>query len=223
MELDDRAIRVLAHPLRSRILGQLRLHGPATATELAAALDTNTGATSYHLRALEGVGLVTDTGEGAGKRRVWRASTEHHSWTNSRFAGDADAQAALDWLRRSYIREFATRAERWLDAEAAWPAEWIDQLGHNDSVLTLTATQLAAFSAELSALVAEYRSAGDGDWAARAVHIVVQATPVDLEPPHAASAGQAAAGQAAAGPAAAGPAAAGQAAAGQGAGPGKTP
>jgi DNA-binding transcriptional ArsR family regulator len=219
MELDDRAIRVLAHPLRSRILGQLRLHGPATATELAAALDTNTGATSYHLRALEGVGLVTDTGEGAGKRRVWRASTEHHSWTNSRFAGDGDAQAALGWLRRNYIREFAARAERWLDAEAAWPAEWIDQLGHNDSVLTVTAAQLSAFSAELSALVAKYRSAGDGDVAARAVHIVVQATPVDVDPPHATTAAE----QAAAGQAAARPEAAGQAAAGQRATSGKRP
>ncbi|MFT4284363.1 MAG: helix-turn-helix domain-containing protein, partial [Protaetiibacter sp.] len=56
MRLDARAVRVLAHPLRSRILGRLRLHGPATATELATELQTNTGATSYHLRALESVG-----------------------------------------------------------------------------------------------------------------------------------------------------------------------
>jgi DNA-binding transcriptional ArsR family regulator len=183
MQLDDHAVRVLAHPLRSRILGELRLRGPATATDLAAALATNTGATSYHLRALAGVGLVTDTGDGVGKRRVWRASTDEHSWTNSAFAGDEDAQAALDWLRREYIRQFALRAERWLDAESEWPAEWIDQLGHNDSVLTVTPAQLAAFSAELAALVAKYRRTGDGDPAARAVHVVVQATPVDLDPP----------------------------------------
>jgi DNA-binding transcriptional ArsR family regulator len=183
MRLDDHAVRVLAHPLRSRILGELRLHGPATATDLASALATNTGATSYHLRALAGVGLVTDTGDGVGKRRVWRASTDEHSWSNSAFAGDEDAQAALDWLRRNYIREFAARAERWLDAEAAWPAEWIDQLGHSDAVLTVTPAQLGAFSAELTALVSKYRHSGDGDAAARAVHIVVQATPVDLDPP----------------------------------------
>ena len=64
---------MLAHPLRSRLLAQLRLHGPATATDLADVLDTNTGATSYHLRKLESVGLVTDTGTGEGKRRVWEA------------------------------------------------------------------------------------------------------------------------------------------------------
>ena len=83
IRLDAQAVKVLAHPLRSRLLSRLRTAGPATATGLAAALNTNTGATSYHLRKLETVGLVTDTGEGEGKRRLWRASTDFHSWTNS--------------------------------------------------------------------------------------------------------------------------------------------
>ena len=65
IQLDAEAVRVLAHPLRSRLLSALRLHGPATATELADRLDTNTGATSYHLRKLESVGLV----EGHRRRR----------------------------------------------------------------------------------------------------------------------------------------------------------
>ena len=70
------ALRTLAHPLRSRILAELRVHGQATASDLARALATHTGATSYHLRKLEEVGLVEDTGEGAGRRRVWRAVEE---------------------------------------------------------------------------------------------------------------------------------------------------
>src|SRR5918998_5444153 len=98
VRLDASALRVLAHPLRSRLLSQLRLHGPATATELAGALATNTGATSYHLRKLEAVGLVTDTGTGEGKRRVWEAATRGHEWTPSDFAGDPDAEASLSWL-----------------------------------------------------------------------------------------------------------------------------
>lgn len=183
IQLDERAVRVLAHPLRSRILGELRLRGPATATGLAAVLATNTGATSYHLRALEGVGLVTDTGEGEGRRRLWRASSDYHSWTNSGFADDEDAQTALDWLRRDYIRQFAQRAERWLDAEAAWPSEWIDVLGLDDSLLIVTSAQLAEFRAELTALVERYRQAGDGDSAARRVHFVAQSMPVDVDPP----------------------------------------
>ena len=65
------AWRLLAHPLRSRILAHLRLHGGATAAELARALGTNTGATSYHVRVLESAGLVEDTGLGNAKTRVW--------------------------------------------------------------------------------------------------------------------------------------------------------
>jgi len=91
MRLDAAALKVLAHPLRSRLLGALRRGGPATATELARALGTNTGATSYHLRRLEAVALVADTGDGEGKRRLWRAATESHQWTVSEFAGDDDS------------------------------------------------------------------------------------------------------------------------------------
>ena len=54
------AWRLLAHPLRSRILAHLRLHGGATAADLARALSSNTGATSYHTRVLAEAGLVTE-------------------------------------------------------------------------------------------------------------------------------------------------------------------
>jgi DNA-binding transcriptional ArsR family regulator len=183
IQLDERAIRVLAHPLRSRLLGQLRMRGPATATELAAELSTNTGATSYHLRALESVGLVADTGEGVGKRRVWRATTQYHSWTNSAFRDDDDTRTALEWLQRNYVRQFAERAERWLDAADGWSADWVDRLGLSDALITVTPEQLAAFDAELDELVARYRLIGDGDPRARRVHLSHFARPVELDPP----------------------------------------
>jgi len=181
LRLDERAVRVLAHPLRSRLLGRLRLHGPATATELATALATNTGATSYHLRALEGVGLVTDTGDGAGKRRVWRASTDFHSWTNSDFAHDEDAQTALGWLERDYVRQFATRAETWLDTQHGWPAEWVDRLGLSDTVVTVTPEQAEALNGEIAAVLSRYRAAGEGDARARRVLVATYSSPVEPE------------------------------------------
>ena len=96
IRLDAGSLRVLAHPLRSRLLSRLRIGGPATATDLATALGTNSGATSYHLRKLEAVGLVTDTGEGEGKRRLWRAATDFHSYYPSDFVGDEDSETALE-------------------------------------------------------------------------------------------------------------------------------
>ena len=94
VRLDAASLKVLAHPLRSRLLSSLRRGGPSTATDLAATLGTNSGATSYHLRKLESVGLVADTGEGQGKRRLWRAATESHQFDASDFAGDEDSETA---------------------------------------------------------------------------------------------------------------------------------
>ncbi|HWJ54393.1 MAG TPA: helix-turn-helix domain-containing protein [Propionibacteriaceae bacterium] len=183
IKLDAQAVKVLAHPLRSRVLSRLRTAGPATATDLAAALSTNTGATSYHLRKLESVGLVTDTGDGEGKRRLWRATTDFHSWTNSAFRDDDDASTALDWLQRDYVRQFADRAERWLDAAADWPAEWVDVLGLNDTFVTVTPEQMRELQRRLDAVLAEFRAVSEGDVRARRISVYTYARPIDFEPP----------------------------------------
>ncbi|MEF2977631.1 ArsR/SmtB family transcription factor [Subtercola sp. YIM 133946] len=183
IQLDQRAVRVLAHPLRSRILGRLRVDGPLTATELAGILSTNTGATSYHLRALESVKLVTDTGEGAGKRRLWRASTDYHSWQNSDFADDEDARTALGWLQRDYVRQFQARAEQWLDVAESWPAEWVDVSGLNDTFVLVTPGQAQALKDDLDALFERYRRMGGDDPTAKRMHVHTFASPVDLQPP----------------------------------------
>src|SRR5665811_796344 len=44
VHLDRAALAVLAHPLRSRLLAELRVSGPATATTLAAVLVCSTAA-----------------------------------------------------------------------------------------------------------------------------------------------------------------------------------
>ncbi len=44
---DVRALRALAHPLRNRLLGLLRLDGPSTATLLGKRLVESSGSTSY--------------------------------------------------------------------------------------------------------------------------------------------------------------------------------
>ena len=171
IRLDSSAIRVLAHPLRSRLLSALRLYGPATATELADQLQTNTGATSYHLRKLESVGLVEDTDEGEGKRRVWRAASHSHSWEPSDFEGDDDAKTSLSWLTRDYVRTAADQMERWMDIQQSWPVEWRDALGVGDDVVMVTAAQARAMQEDLIAVVARYRHAGADDPDAQRVSV----------------------------------------------------
>jgi DNA-binding transcriptional ArsR family regulator len=166
LRLDPRGLKVLAHPLRSRLLAGLREHGPATATALADRLGTNTGATSYHLRKLASVGLVEETEDGRGRERPWRAATEMHGWTERDTAGDPDAEAASDWLRRFYLATFVERYTAWLDTHGSWPLAWQDVAGSSDFALRLSPAALAAFEADVEALFERYRSdlptTGDG-------------------------------------------------------------
>ncbi|HET7277629.1 MAG TPA: helix-turn-helix domain-containing protein [Dermatophilaceae bacterium] len=181
VRLDARSLKVLAHPMRSRLLGALRGAGPSTATDLAARLGTNSGATSYHLRKLAEVGLVEDTGEGEGKRRVWRASSSYTQWHVSDFAGDEDSETALNWLTRDYLRYLGEKGERWLDVEAQWPLEWRDALGANDDSVVATAEQVQAMYAEIDAVIKRYRRVGQGNPQARRVSVWTVMYPIDLD------------------------------------------
>ncbi|HYO18544.1 MAG TPA: helix-turn-helix domain-containing protein [Dermatophilaceae bacterium] len=184
VHLDRAALAMLAHPLRSRLLDELRVSGPATATTLAAVLHTNSGATSYHLRKLADVGLVVDHdpgGKGTGRRRLWSASTE--SRPRDEGAGvdpdDADAQAAIAWLARDYLNLFNDRAERWLDTQDRWPADWREQVGLSDHLVQVTAGQLSALRSDLAEVLERYRRVGAGNPDAKRVSVYLCPLPVD--------------------------------------------
>jgi DNA-binding transcriptional ArsR family regulator len=181
IQLDATSVKVLAHPLRSRLIGTLRLNGPATATALAKVLGTNSGATSYHLRKLEEVGLVVDTGEGDARSRVWAASAPLTRFEPSDFDGDDDAETALGWLARDWLKHFADKFGRWLDAQPAWPARWRDAAGMNDSMVVVTAEQLQAMHREIDEVVERYRRVGAGNPEAKRVATYVSFYPVDLD------------------------------------------
>jgi len=182
LHLDSKAIQVLAHPLRSRLLGALRVGGPATATALAGKLATNTGATSYHLRRLESVGLVEETGEGRGRERWWRAATQQHAFTQRDVAYDPDGQAAADWLRRHYLRSFVDRFQHWLDIHTEWSLEWQEVADASDYLLRLTPRRLAELQAEMEALIERYRNPDPDDPEGRPVELHLHAFPLDSTP-----------------------------------------
>ena len=172
---DPAALRILAHPLRPRLLAELRTVGAATATDLAAALDTNSGATSYHLRKLEEVGLVRDTG-GSGRRRVWEASSEDRTLD----IGDTeDDEAALDWLARDYIGHFTEKAQTWLTDAPEWSLTWQEACGLDDHLLLVTDEQLAALRAVVADVFERYRRVGAGNPQAKRVTFYTCPLPVD--------------------------------------------
>ena len=178
LRLDPAALRVLAHPLRSRLLTALRMRGPATATALARELETNTGATSYHLRKLGSVGLVEETDDGRGRERWWRASTAGHGWKERDIAGDPDAEAASDWLKQHYLRHFLERYERWLEVARDEPLDWRDAADSGDAELRVSADRLREFETELLALIERYRDPSPADPEARRVALYYSTFPV---------------------------------------------
>ncbi|MFB9236708.1 helix-turn-helix domain-containing protein [Plantactinospora siamensis] len=180
VRLDHRQVRVLAHPLRMRLLGALRVRGPATATALAERLATNTGATSYHLRQLAEVGLVAEAPElGSGRQRWWRAAHEITSWDPSDFDDDPDARAAIEWIQGDQVRILLDQAERWFAAQHDQPSAWRDAAGMGDMLLTLTPDRLEALKAEVFAILTRYHEAPPADGSdARPVQVFLAGYPM---------------------------------------------
>ncbi len=183
LHLDSRALRVLAHPLRARLLSELRINGAATATQLAERLKTNTGATSYHLRKLAEVNLVVETGEGTGKQRFWQAAQESHSWSEAELEGDPDAIAASGWLRQHYFNYLGEQLARWDDQRQFWPVAWRDAAHTSDYLLTVTVEELDELMTELESVMDRFReNVGDEPRpGARRVAVMLNAMPVNPE------------------------------------------
>ena len=157
-------LRTLAHPLRARLLGSLRLDGPATATTLAGVLGTNSGATSYHLRQLAAVGLVVEQPDaGRGRERWWRAAHDVTSFQPSDYAGEPDAAAAADWLEDHALASLAAQFTDWTASRSRFPAAWRQAASVNDFALRLSPAALQQLTADIWHLLLSYRERPDAD------------------------------------------------------------
>lgn len=175
VHLTQEMVRALAHPLRMRILGTLRVDGPSTSTALAERLETNTGATSYHLRQLADVGLVEeDDRDEGGRRRWWKASHESMSWRDTEHDDDPEARAAADWLIRSSHRNYGQWVDDWHHARTQWPVEWRDASDQSDFGIRVKPDRLAELNKRIGELINSY---DDPDEGAEPVAIVYYSLP----------------------------------------------
>lgn len=157
VHLDSEMVKALAHPLRMRLIALLRSEGPATATGLAKKMDTNSGATSYHLRRLAEVGFVRELPEMGNKRqRYWEAAQHGMSWRDTEYDDDPDARAASDFLTRHLHRQYGRWVDDWLDARSEWPDEWRDVADQSDYSVTVTPDQLAEMTRRVREIYEEY-------------------------------------------------------------------
>jgi len=152
------ALRVLAHPMRQRILRYLRRAGPATSTTLARDLGENSGIMSYHLRQLAEYGFVREVpGRGQGRERWWQVTPEP-LWI-PREGLSPEAQAEASGLGPPGLAEDLEGFQRFRAARAAmgeWGrGTWVVQRAR----LTLTRDEAARLIADQQALVGRYQRA----------------------------------------------------------------
>ncbi len=158
MHLDATTLRVLAHPLRMRIIGTLRLDGPGTASGLAERLGVSSGLTSYHLRALADAGFVEDDPDrpGKGRERWWRAAHDMTSWRAGAAGDDPDAAVAEDWLAGYSARRAMEWVDRWLERRSDDGPEWQAVSGTSDYVVEVTPSELDGLLEQITEVIRPY-------------------------------------------------------------------
>jgi DNA-binding transcriptional ArsR family regulator len=157
VELAGAALRALSHPMRNRMLGLLRLYGPATATTLAGRLGVNTGATSYHLRQLAEAGLVVeDDSRGNARDRWWKAAHMGTSFDKSALL-ESEPELTMGFLH-GIGQVYAENMFRAIDELQTQSPEWVEASLISDYTFQLDAAGLKAMVAEIQAVFAKYSS-----------------------------------------------------------------
>lgn len=160
---DPRAMRALAHPLRLRLLGELRMRGPQSVGMLSEVVDEAPASVSYHLSTLATHGFIEPAPEHARDRRErwWRAAHDFTSWEPLETLDDPERQAASDLLRRAILQRYLASLEGYLATEPTLPREWVAGTANSDAFLHLTAAELGELRDDLEQLAARWRERSD--------------------------------------------------------------
>lgn len=170
---DVRALRALAHPLRNRLLGLLRLHGPSTATRLGELVGESSGSTSYHLRQLADYGFVEDAGGlGTGRERWWRVRHRMTSWEDADLAGQEGSAEVRDEMARLQLDAHGRVLQAWYAHKDDLAEQWSAAASLNDYALRLTPEQTRELAAELNGVLDRWLADHPADQPAPATELV---------------------------------------------------
>ena len=154
---DVRALRALAHPLRSQLLGRLRLDGPATASQLGRLYGESSGATSYHLRQLAAYGFVEEVeGQGTARERWWRARHRMTNWQPADVVAQEGGAEVEDELIRMQLDQHGRVLNAWRVQKDQLDPAWTAGASLNDYALRLRPEQARALAAELDTVLTRW-------------------------------------------------------------------
>ncbi|WP_448316445.1 helix-turn-helix domain-containing protein, partial [Streptomyces sp. CO7] len=143
VRLDASGLRALAHPLRVRLVGLLRRHGPSTATRLAERLAINSGSASYHLRKLADAGFVEELTDRGNARERWWAAAHRMTRFSDRELADREPEATRVYLQ-SVVDTYALRARQAVDEVETLPVAWRGAFELSDWGLRITPAEAIA-------------------------------------------------------------------------------
>lgn len=174
---NSKTLKVLANPIRMRILGVLRINGEQTVGSISNCLGEAPGAVSYHLSQLAKVGLAEKAQNSEhDKRQSWWKASQTAAFVESPDRDNAVEEEATDLFRRSAALAYEQTYERYLDALPKLPKEWASAGASSDSVLMLTPDQLKQMNSELDAVARKWAKRGAEQLpGAEQVALIVQA------------------------------------------------
>ncbi|WNF25572.1 helix-turn-helix domain-containing protein [Streptomyces sp. C11-1] len=181
---DGAALKALTHPLRLTLLGLLRQHGPATASELAVRTGESSASTSYHLRVLAKYAFVTEADHRDGRERRWKSVHGMTSWSNEAMHRSPGGSTILSVLRRRQVEHLQQSLDRHeADLESGrLGQEWQEPSGVSDSMPRLTPESLAELWEVLQAKTDELTARDAGDPRAEQVVLFTAGLPLAPDP-----------------------------------------
>lgn len=159
---DIGTLKALAHPLRMKLYRALVVARTATASQLAEQVDEAVSLVSYHLRKLADHGLIeaAEPQSGDGRERWWQPASDGVSIRDKDFRDAPEKAAAHLAATRLFHDQRAEMYRRYLDERPTWGPEWNSAAPDNESLLRLTAAELAELGEELLALAKKYDEKG---------------------------------------------------------------
>ncbi|MEV6837383.1 helix-turn-helix domain-containing protein [Streptomyces sp. NPDC051133] len=161
---DVGTLKALAHPLRMQLYRLLFVAEAATASQLAEQVDEAVSLVSYHLRKLAEHGLVeaAEPRSGDARERWWQPASDGVSIRDEDFQDAPEKVAAHLAASRLFLEQRAGMYLRYLDERAHWGTDWHEAAHDSESLLRLTAGELAQLKKDVHDVLKRYDELGRG-------------------------------------------------------------
>lgn len=158
-DADPRALRAIAHPVRSMLLYELFARGAATATILGTAIGEPVNSVSFHLRQLAKYGLIEEAADLAtdGRQRWWRpTATEGLHISTEKLRNTPGGTAAFTVFRRHTVAYWTALIQRFFSPRHQTSEVWTS----NDVPMMLTDEEARQYADDVYTVMTRWHQHG---------------------------------------------------------------